>query len=83
MNGSGVARKSNPASRHVPPTGPRRSYICLPNLSLATEGGRGSVTYNGKPAANADRKKLFDASAEAATGRYALLISLFSLSRGR
>lgn len=32
-------------------------------------------TYRGKPAANADLKKLFDASAEAATGRYALLIS--------
>ena len=32
--------------------------------------------YNGKPAANADRRKLFDASADAATGRYALLISL-------
>ena len=29
-------------------------------------------TYRGKPAAKADRRKLFDARAEAATGRYAL-----------
>jgi hypothetical protein len=30
------------------------------------------MTYNGKPAAKADLRKLFEAKAEAATGRYAL-----------
>jgi hypothetical protein len=38
------------------------------------------MTYNGKPAAKADRMKLFDARALAATGRYALSVSLMDLS---
>ena len=37
-------------------------------------------THNGNPAANADRKKLLDASALAATGRYALTISFLGQS---
>ena len=47
----------NPASNAVAPTVPSLEYIAGAN--------------NGNPAANADRMALFDASADAAIGRYA------------
>lgn len=47
----------NPASNAVAPTVPSLEYIAGAN--------------NGNPAANADRIALFDASADAAIGRYA------------
>ncbi len=74
MNGNGMNSTINPPSRHVPPTAPSRMYICPPNLCLISHVSRSNTsrTHKGKPAANADRRKLLDARALAATGLYAL-----------